>query len=126
MEKVRSGPQNLCSVAPLSTLLGHFKPFACLQIAFSPEPILHGGMQPIDGNTMTGFEHSVSGGKGVVEDGLIGKVAHSEAVDLLDGAGVARTGAIDALDGKAAHEHGFNCTRSEAAGILRVIAFRLR
>jgi len=54
---------------------------------------------------VSGFKHTVGGGERVVEDWIVGEVAHGEVVDLADGTGVRSAGGVDSLDGNAALEH---------------------
>ena len=55
---------------------------------------------------MTNLKHSIARGKRVVEDRIVGKVAHGKVVDLADGAGAMRAGCIYTFDGDAARKHG--------------------
>ena len=89
-----------------AAIFGDFQAFPWLEIAFAPEPIFHGGLEPVEGDAVAGFEKAIGDGEGVVEDGVVGEVAHGEVVDLADGAGVALAGGVDAVDGEAAGEHG--------------------
>ena len=82
--------------------------FAGFEVAFAAKPVVHGGVQAIDGNAVPGFEEPVAGWKGIVEDRVVGKVAHGEVVDLVDRAGVALALGIDALNDEAAREHDLN------------------
>ena len=52
------------------------------------EPVLHGGAEVVQGDAIADFEEAVGGGEGVVEDRVVGEVAHGEAVEPLDGAGL--------------------------------------
>ena len=70
-----------------------FQPFLRLEVAFAPEPIFHGGLEPVEGYAVADFEQSIGDGERVVEDGIVGEVAHGEVVDLADGAGVTLAGA---------------------------------
>ena len=56
------------------------------------------------GTRGAGFEQAVGDGEGVVEDGVVGEVAHGEVVELRDGAGVGCAGGVDAFDGEVAEE----------------------
>jgi hypothetical protein len=87
--------------------LDNLEPLASFQVALAPEPVFHGREQAIERNAMPGFEHSVCGREGIVEDGVVGEIAHGKAVDVPDGAGMALTSSIDALDREAPRKHGF-------------------
>jgi hypothetical protein len=45
-------------------------------------------MEAVERDARAGFEEAVGDGEGVVEDGVVGEVAHGEVVELRDGAGV--------------------------------------
>lgn len=62
-----------------------------LKIAFAAEPVLHGGPELIERDTVTGFEQAIGGGESVIENGVIGEVAHGKVVDPFDWAGVGPT-----------------------------------
>ena len=78
------------------------------------KPVFHRGLQAVERDFVADFEQTVSGGEGVVEDRVIGEVAHGEAVDVADGAGVALARGIDALDEEAAGEHGLTVNEPAA------------
>jgi len=84
----------------------NFEPLVGLQIALAPEPAFHRDLELVDGNAMAGFKHSIACGKRIVEDRIVGEVAHGEAVDLADRASVARAGCIYTFNGYAALKHG--------------------
>ncbi len=75
------------------------------EVAFAAEPVLHGGLQGFKGDAGASFHEAVGDGEGVVEDGVVGEVAHSEVVDPADGTGVGVTGGGDAVDVEEAGEH---------------------
>jgi hypothetical protein len=62
--------------------------------------------EAVDGDAGAGFEQAVGDGEGVVEDGVVGEVAHGEVVELRDGAGVGGAGGVDAFDGEFARRRG--------------------
>jgi hypothetical protein len=62
-------------------------------------------LQAIDRNAVTGLEQPIGGGKRVVEDRIVGEVAHGEVVDPANGAWAPSTGCVDALNGNAPREH---------------------
>jgi hypothetical protein len=74
------------------------KPLIALEIAFAVKPVLHGRLQAVEGYARPGFEQSISGGKCVVKDGVVGEVTHGEVVDPVDGAVVAAACGVDSLD----------------------------
>ena len=82
------------------------KPFFWFEIAFAVEPVLHGGPEFIERDTVTGFEQAIGGGEGVIENGVIGKVAHGEVVDPVDGTQVRLAFGVDAFDTELPDEHG--------------------
>ena len=86
--------------------LGYLKTFTRLEIAFALEPVFHGGLETVEGHAATDLKERIGDGKGVVEDGVVGEVAHGEVVDLADGAGVALACGVYAVDGESAGEHG--------------------
>ena len=77
------------------------------EVSFAAEPIFHGCLQSIEGNTVSTLEQPVGDGKGVVKDGVVGEVAHGKVVDPAKRAGMTAAFGIEALDGKLAREHGF-------------------
>jgi hypothetical protein len=65
-----------------------FEPLIGFQIAFAAKPVFHGQVETVERDAMAGFEQSVGGGKRVIEDRVVGKVAHGKVVDPADGAWV--------------------------------------
>jgi hypothetical protein len=61
------------------------------QVTFAPKPIFHGSAKSLERNPKPGFEKTVAHRERVVEDGVIGKVAHGEVVDPRDRTGVGLT-----------------------------------
>ena len=76
-----------------------------LQVTFATEPVFHGGLEFIEGHAVTGFEKAVGDGEGVVEDGVVSKVAHSEAVDPFQRTGMSAACGVDAFDAEFADKH---------------------
>ncbi len=97
-------------------LLGDFQPFAGLEVAFAAKPVFHRILKSFEGNAVSNFEQPVGGWERIVENRVVGKVPHGEVVDLADGASVALTRGINALDGEAAGEHGFTVNERASAG----------
>jgi len=87
---------------------GDFQLLADLEVAFAAKPFLHGSLQPIERNTRPGLKNTITGGECVVKDRIVREIAHGKVVNPVDGAGMALTGCVDTLDGKAAGEHDFN------------------
>ena len=85
--------------------LPNLEPFVAGNVPFAAKPVFHGRLQSIERDAMAGFEHPVGNGQRVVEDRIVGEVAHGEVVDPADGAGVGCAGRVDALNGDAPHEH---------------------
>lgn len=59
---------------------------------------------------MAGFEKTVGYGKRVIEDRVVGEIAHGEIVNPPNRACMTLAGRVDALDGKHSCEHGFTVT----------------
>ena len=91
--------------------LGNAKRFGGFQISFAAKPILHCTAQLFERNARACFEQAVANGKSVVEEGVIGKVPHSEIVDPVDGAGVRMSGFIHPLDLQFADKHILQCRK---------------
>ncbi len=53
-------------------------------VAFAAEPVFHAALEAIEWDATARFEKAVGDGKRVVEDGVVGEVAHREAVDPFD------------------------------------------
>jgi len=89
------------------------------EVGFAAEPVFEGDGEAVDGDAGSGFEQAVSDGEGVVEDGVVGEVAHGEVVELGDGAGVGCACGIDAFDLKFAEEHRrkVSCPRDRGLGV---------
>ena len=87
-----------------------FQAFPWLEIAFAPEPIFHGGLETVEGYAVADLKERIGDGKRVVEDGVVGEVAHGKVIDLADGTGVTFAGGVDAVNGEAAGEHGSTVT----------------
>ena len=84
--------------------------FPCLELAFTPKPVLHSGLEAVEGDAVPSFQQSINNRKRVVEDRIVRKVAHSKVVDPVDRAGMALACGVDALDGESADEHGSTLT----------------
>jgi len=54
---------------------------------------------------MTHFEQTIADGQRVIEDGIVRKVAHGEAIDPLDWTHVGFTCGIDSFDSEPANKH---------------------
>jgi len=61
-------------------------------VIFAAKPVLHAGLQAIEWNAISGLEQTIGDGKRVVEDGVVGEVAHGKVVDPADGAKMRRAG----------------------------------
>src|SRR5271166_6033108 len=88
--------------------LHHFQPLVRLQVALATKPVFHGRLKAFEGHVRPGFEHSVGHGQRVVEDRIVGEVAHGKIVDPANRAGVPGAARVDPLNGKPAREHAFN------------------
>ena len=78
---------------------------------------------------VSGFEEALCGGESVVEEGVVGEVAHGEVVDLVDRAGGFRAVPVDAMDGEFADEHGFSLIDALAipsGAEARCVSLRIR
>jgi hypothetical protein len=87
-------------------LQGDAKLFVFLEVTLAVEPILHGGGEAVERDSIADFESAVGEGKGVVEDGVVGEVAHGKVVEPLDGTGLGGGGFGEEFDGDFALEHG--------------------
>lgn len=81
--------------------------FGCGEIPFASKPVFHRGGEAIERDAQSGLEEAVGDGESVVEDGVVGEIAHREVVDPGDGAGISCTIRGDAVDAEFAkpHEH---------------------
>ncbi|HMD21072.1 MAG TPA: hypothetical protein VKH40_12160 [Alloacidobacterium sp.] len=68
------------------------------EIAFAPEPVFHRYPQLFEGHAIPRLQQAVSHGQRIVENGIVGEVAHGEVVDPCDGTWTRFSGGIDALD----------------------------
>ncbi len=66
---------------------GEGEVFVGLEVAFAAEPVFHGEVEAVEGDAVARFEEAVGDGEGVVEDGVVGEVAHGEVVDPVQRAG---------------------------------------
>lgn len=81
------------------------KPFFWFEITFAAEPVLHGELEFVQRDAVSGFEETVGGGERIVEGGIVGEVAHGEVVDPVDGTQVRLAFGVDAFDKELASEH---------------------
>ena len=88
------------------SLFGDAEPFLFLEVALAVKPVLHGGGEAVEGNAITDLESAVGDGKRVVEDGVVGEVAHGEVVEPLDRAGLGGGVLREVFDGNFAQKHG--------------------
>ena len=58
-----------------------------------------------DGDAAASLDESIGDRQGVVEDGIVGEVAHGEVVDPGDGTGVANACRVNALDHDSPKKH---------------------
>ena len=91
------------------------EPLIWLEVAFTAKPVLHRGLQAIERDVVAGFKQSVGSGQRIVEDRIVGEVAHGEVVDPSDGARMRQTSRVDSLNGKPAHEHRFTLMEQRRA-----------
>ena len=109
--RAEEGPR-LCPVR-----LQHFQLLTRLQVALAAKPVLHGRLKAREWHARSGFEHSVGQGQRVVEDRIVGEVAHGKVVDPANWARVPRAAHIDPLNGKPACEHPSNLMDARPAGV---------
>src|SRR5258708_34206747 len=64
------------------------QPLALSQVALLSEPVLHRGLKAIERHASADFEASVRDGQGIVENLVVGEVAHREVVDPFDRTGL--------------------------------------
>src|SRR4051794_32864396 len=98
----------LCSL-PLE--FHDFEHVVGLQVAFAAEPVFHRCLQPVEWNTVARLKHSIGYRQRVIEDGVIGEVAHGEVVDPADRTNMALTRSINAHYRESPHEHASNLSR---------------
>lgn len=79
--------------------------FSGPDVAFASKPVFHAALEAIERDTKADLHQAVGDGERVVEDGVVGEVAHREAVDPSDGAGVCRAFRVDAVDLQTKSEH---------------------
>ena len=75
------------------------------EVGFAAKPVFHGRGEAVEGDARAGLEQAVGDGEGVVEDRVVGEVAHGEVVELRDGAGLGLAGGVDAGDGEGSKVH---------------------
>jgi hypothetical protein len=76
-----------------------------LKVAFAAAPVFQPGAELVEWYAVAGFEEAVGDGQGIVEDGVVGEVAHGKTVDPLDRTRVSFPCGIDALNGESAGKH---------------------
>jgi hypothetical protein len=72
---------------------------------FPTEPLLHCSLQGVEGDAEAGFKQAVGHGKRVVEVGMVGEVAHGEAVEPGERYGPGRGSWLCVGYGKCVQEH---------------------
>ena len=75
------------------------------EVAFAPEPVLHGFLELVERHSRSDLHASVGDGQGVVENRGVGEVPHGKVVQPLEGAGVALAVGL-VVDLELAEEHG--------------------
>ena len=85
--------------------LGDTEVLMRFDVALASEPVLHGCGEPLQRDVGACFEHAVCHRQGVVEDGIVGEVAHGEVVELRDWARMRRARRINTFDTEFACEH---------------------
>src|SRR5258708_22233426 len=83
-------PSTECQIPNTKKLLPFLKlqPLALSQVALLSEPVLHRGLKAIERHASADFEASVRDGQGIVENLVVGEVAHREVVDPFDRTGL--------------------------------------
>lgn len=79
--------------------------FTGLEIALAAKPVFHGCPEAVERDAEASFEKAVGDGERIVKDGVVGEVAHGEAVDPLNGAGMGAAFGVNAFDLELAEEH---------------------
>ena len=72
-----------------TSLLGDKQDCVLGQVAFAAEPVFHVVFQAVERDAGAHFEDAVGDGERVVEDGIVGEVAHGEVVEPFEGTGLA-------------------------------------
>ena len=75
------------------------------EVAFAPEPVLHGFLELVERDSGSDLHASVGDGESVVENRGVGEVPHGEVVQPLEGAGMALAVGF-VVDLEFAEEHG--------------------
>jgi hypothetical protein len=75
------------------------------QIALAAKPVLHAGLQAVEGHAMTNFKQTIANRQRVIEYGVVREVAHGEAVDPFDGTRIGLACCIDSFDSELADKH---------------------
>jgi len=109
--RAEAGPR-LCPVN-----LHNFQPLARLQVALAAKPVFHGRLKALERDARPGFEHSVGHRQRVIEDWIVGEVAHGKVVDPANRARVPDAAHINPLNGKPAREHPSNVMDAGRRGV---------
>src|SRR5580700_5201217 len=120
--KAENAPYKLRNPESAISQFDDFELLAWFQIALATKPVLHRSPQRVDGHAMSNFEQSIARGKGVVEDRIVGKVAHRKVVDLLDRAIVPLARIIDSLNRKSPRKHGLTLNESPEQTVRELTA----
>jgi len=98
----------------LPAQLRNLDPLVGFDVSLAPKPVFHRRLQPIERHAMAGLQQSFGTGKRVVEDRVIGKVAHRKIIDPVQRAGVPIARCIDSVDRQLTHEHVFSLNGESA------------
>jgi hypothetical protein len=82
-------------------------------------------LQPVGRNTVPSLELPIAGRKRIVEDCIVGEVAHGEAVNLANRTRVARSRSIYTFNREAARKHGFTLNDARRIPSSRRSAHRI-
>jgi hypothetical protein len=88
------------------------------EVSLAPEPVLHGGLKPLERHAQAGFQQAIGDGQSVIENRVVGEIAHGEVVDPVKGTGLTLTRCVNSLDQKPADKHAFTLSDGPAGELL--------
>src|SRR5271157_5733704 len=106
MDRWRLARACLCNACALRWTTG-----SGARAALAPEPVVHRSAQALQRHARANLHLSIAGGNSVVEDLVVGEIAHTEAVQPLQRAGMPLPGLL-VLDSYLAGEHFSIVTRA--------------
>lgn len=85
--------------------LRHAETVAARQVSLAPKPIFHAASQTIQRHSITRLKHAILYWQRIVEDRIIGKVAHRKAINPLDRARMSFALHIDTFNKQSSRKH---------------------